>query len=53
MWRFLIKQFGWNFDIDQQDEFHFVLEPGAPWILAEGFYNDQGIWIDSEVWKDS
>ena len=22
------------------------------WILTTGFWNDGGIWIDSEVWND-
>ncbi len=23
-----------------------------PWILANGFWNDVGVWIDTEVWND-
>ncbi len=22
------------------------------WILATGYWNDGGIWVDEEVWKD-
>jgi hypothetical protein len=25
---------------------------GAPWILEDGTWNDQGIWIDGETWND-
>lgn len=25
----------------------------TPWILATGFWNDAGIWIDGETWKDN
>ena len=25
---------------------------GNFWILADGFWNDTGVWIDSETWKD-
>ena len=29
-----------------------VCEDLSPWILATGYWRDQGIWIDSEYWKD-
>lgn len=26
---------------------------GGDWILATGFWDDNGIWIDTETWRDS
>lgn len=26
--------------------------PVDPWILADGYWNDGGIWLDDSYWKD-
>lgn len=26
---------------------------GSDWILANGFWNDGGVWVDSDFWRDS
>jgi hypothetical protein len=28
------------------------IAPEAPWILDNGTWNDEGIWVDGEVWND-
>lgn len=28
-------------------------DPAAVWILENGTWNDDGIWIDSETWNDN
>ena len=30
-----------------------VTETEDPWILAKGFWNDDGRWVDGAKWKDS
>ncbi len=29
-----------------------IHETEDPWILAEGFWNDDGRWVDDAIWKD-
>jgi len=28
------------------------IETGGNWILSAGTWNDSGLWVDSETWKD-
>lgn len=28
------------------------LEPTPNWILGTGFWNDQGVWVDTQQWQD-
>ena len=51
IWNFVIKQFGWKFSIDQQNEWTFKIVPAGYWILRDGYWDNNGIWINSEVWK--
>ena len=52
MWKFFIKQVKWLFKITQQDDWNFKIIPAGYWILREGFWDDNGIWMDTEVWND-
>lgn len=48
------------FITEATDEMEFIFErttlatdpDGNTWILEGGFWNDNGIWIDSETWQD-
>ena len=31
----------------------FIGGDGSNWILANGFWNDGGVWVDSAYWRDS
>ena len=52
-WVFKISRLGWKFGVAQEDDWNFVIIPAGFWILRDGFWEDNGIWIDSETWKDS
>ena len=53
MWKFIIKQILWLFSITQTSEWTFKIIPSGYWILRDGYFDDNGIWMDSETWKDS
>ncbi len=55
-WWFKINQVEqFNFNITQQDNFSFkiTIEPGSNWILKHGYWDDDGEWVDTEIWRDS
>ena len=52
-WWFKITPVEWRFSIDQQNEWTFKIVPAGYWILRDGTWDDNGIWIDTETWRDS
>jgi len=53
-WWFKITPIEWRFSIERENEWTFkIAVPSGDWILREGYWDDNGIWMDSETWKDS
>jgi len=52
-WHFDIRQVKFEFSLEQAGDFNFTIRPAGYWILRDGYFDDNGIWIDSEIWRDS
>ncbi len=37
---------------DETADGYGVVETENPWILAKGYWNDDGRWVDGAKWKD-
>ncbi len=54
IWNFVTKQIsGFRFVVTQESDFNFkiIIPKQGKWILADGFWDNNGIWINSEVWQ--
>lgn len=40
-----------KFKVEQENDFHFVIKPSTYWILRDGYWDNKGIWVNTEVWK--
>jgi len=52
-WVFKLFVYSWKFVITRQNEWTFKIIPAGYWILRDGFWDDNGIWVDAETWRDS
>ena len=52
-WQYEVEcQNEWEYEVEAQNDWIYTATVGDPrWILAHGIWDDDGIWIDTEIWR--
>ena len=51
IWNFVVRATGWRFKVDREGSWTFKVTPSTYWILKDGYWDNDGIWVNHEIWR--
>ena len=40
-----------KFNVTREADFNFIVKPSTYWILKTGYWDNDGIWVNHEIWR--